>query len=149
MIKSTRDRSNLSSVIFLAILVFTFLNLGERLLAQDSLRDLAAPQTIIGSHVNWYHIFPGSKEAGIIKSFFQKELELASLPGYWRTAWKGPESFDIDKTNQLINYFTGQNIRMHGWLPFGPERRLYHSASSINSNVFQLPKHHRASNHFV
>lgn len=114
--------------IFIAIgfIIFTKISLSANMISNtNGLKDLAAPDTKIGSIANYYTLFPQSGEsAKKYRKLYEKELNAGTVASSPKSIWKSPEQYDLVHFNAVINWFENRDFVQIAHLPIRPNHNL-------------------------
>ncbi len=101
----------LSSTILVVISSTTLLSQSTILSNQSTLKDLAAPNTLIGSVGIYQTFFPKKgKSQQKYRNLYKRELSAATVLCYPRGIWTGLKQYDFSRFNITVNWFENEGL---------------------------------------
>ena len=92
--------------------------------AEKTLKDLAAPNTKIGSIANYPTLFPANgKNQQKYRKLYQRELNAVTIANSIKNSWH-PEQYDLANFNTVVNWFERQDFTQIAHLPIRPNHYL-------------------------
>ena len=115
-----------SILIILGFLIFTRISLSANTISNtNGLKNLAAPDTKIGSIANYYTLFPQSGESPKrYRNLYEKELNAGTVASSVKDIWKSPEQYDLVHFNAVVNWFEDRDFTQIAHLPIRPNHYL-------------------------
>ena len=126
------SKKNKKVVIFIAawtiavFLAFVIPPLSTFVLSNESgLKDLAAPNTKIGSIANYNTLFPEHGESQQkYRKLYERELNAGTVASSSKKIWKSPTTYDFLHFNAVVNWFEERDFVQIAHLPIRPNHIL-------------------------
>lgn len=106
-------------------LFFIIMSAWTNVLSNEALKELAAPQTKIGSIANYYTLYPEGGESQVrYQRLYERELNAGTVASSSKKIWKQNNEYDLFHFNAVVNWFEKRNFVQIAHLPIRPNHYL-------------------------